>query len=61
MATLVFVQPSPAAPLVRNPHNSAVRIKPGGELLHDSLRLRRLEAAGDVVITAAPPAPPEEQ
>jgi hypothetical protein len=60
MANLVFVRPSPSAPLVRNPHNPAVRISPEGEMLHDTLRLRRLEAAGDVVITAAPP-PAEEQ
>lgn len=36
---------------VRDPANPAHRIEAGGEVMLDSLALRRLESAGDITIT----------
>ena len=49
MTSRVIVTPASGL-LVRNPADPSRRIDPAGEVMADSLDLRRLEAAGDVTI-----------
>lgn len=51
MTTRVYVTPASGL-LVRDPSKPSRRIDPAGEIMLDSVDLRRLEAAGDVTIKA---------
>lgn len=54
--TRVIVTPA-SGMLVRDPSNPRRRIDPAGEIMIDSLDLRRLESAGDVTIKPEGKAP----
>jgi hypothetical protein len=68
MTARVFVRPAPGLK-VRSPADPRRHIAEAGEVMVDTLDLRRLAAAGDVIITAegaesappaAEPAPPRK-
>lgn len=57
MSTRVLVTPA-AGMLLRNPADPTRRIAPEGEIMIDSIALRRLERDGDVTIAPEPVAAP---